>query len=115
MSPACVRCEIPAPAAPATAQPAPDPVCWSHQLEAMLATTDARLVGVVARHETALFERVSDSLLDEPRVSVVLDRRRGAWRPPRTAWPATPATERRRSHGPLKAFRAHPVEVRPRA
>jgi hypothetical protein len=115
MSVACVRCEIPAPVAWASAEPAPEPVCWSHQLEAMLATTDALLVVVVARHETALFERVSDSLLDEPRVSVVLDRRRAAWRNPRTPWTATPPTERRGAHPALKASRTHPVEVRPRA
>jgi hypothetical protein len=115
MSVACARCEIPAPAARASAQPSPEPVCWSHQLEAMLATTDAPLVVVVARHETALFERVSDSLLDEPRVSVVLDRRRGDWGNPRTPWTATPATERRRTHAILKASRTHPVEVRSRA
>jgi hypothetical protein len=81
----------------------------------MLATTDARLVVVVARHETALFEQVSDSLLDEPRVSVVLDRRRGAWRGSRTPWTATPARERRQAHGRLKVSRTYPVEVRARA
>ena len=115
MSVACVRCENPAPAGRANVQPSPEPVCWSHQVEAMLAATDAPLVVVVARHEPALFERVSDSLLDEPRVSVVLDRRRRAWRSPRTPWAATPATERRQRHDSLDASRIYPVEVRPRA
>jgi hypothetical protein len=80
MSLACVQCETGAIVPRPTIPPSPtDAACWSHQLEALLGEgrDEARFVLIVARHELALFERVSDQLLDEPRVSVVLDRRRG--------------------------------------
>ena len=98
MSLVCVQCETGAIVARPTIAPSPtDAACWSHQLEALLAEArdDARFVLVVARHEFALFERVSDQLLDEPRVSVVLDRRRGDRREA-DAGLARPRWERRR-------------------
>ena len=107
MSVVCVQCESDvAHARPSPATP-PDPTCWSHHLAALLteSSDDARFVLVVARHEAALFERVSDQLLDEPRVSVVLDRRRGDRRET-GGTPTRPFRDRRRLHQ-LPAVRRH--------
>jgi hypothetical protein len=100
MSVVCVQCESGVTIARSTmAAPPADATCWSHHLAALLADSsdDARFVLVVARHEAALFERVSDQLLDEARVSVVLDRRRGA-RGRTGGALARPLWERRRFH-----------------
>jgi hypothetical protein len=100
MSDVCVQCESDvAIARPPTAAPPTDATCWSHHLAALLAdaSEDARFVLVVARHEAALFERVSDQLLDEPRVTVVLDRRRGDRRAPAGTL-GRPLRDRRRLH-----------------
>jgi hypothetical protein len=116
MSVVCPQCEsgVRIEQAPPAAAPTGG-ACWSHQLESLLAraSVGTRFVLVVARHEASLFERVSEQLLDEPRVSVVLDRRRGDPRDAALAWPRR---ERRRprpgaeeSRGPITLVAVSPA------
>lgn len=62
-------------------------ICWAHKLQMLRGTRtpgggrnrsadeSGQFVVIVARHDADLFARVSEQLLDDPRVSVILDRR----------------------------------------
>lgn len=102
-------------------------VCWMHKLETLQRTrtsvTDrdapvrdgpVRFLIVVARHAVDLFARVSDQFLDDPRVQVLMDRRRGERR--RLAEPHHPerrSQDRRRPLDYWEDVRRHPVVIVP--
>jgi hypothetical protein len=73
-----------------------------------------RFLIVVARHAVDLFARVSDQFLDDPRVQVLMDRRRGERR--RVAEPHRPerrSHDRRRPLDYWEDIRRHPVVIVP--
>jgi hypothetical protein len=97
-------------------------ICWVHKLQMLRGTrltsrqrADAegsRFLVVVARHDADLFARVSEQLLDDPRVGVILDRRRGERRQEsRTYWRERRRAERRQAPDYWEDTRYHPVIV----
>jgi len=102
-------------------------VCWMHKLETLQRTRTSvadreapvrdgqvRFLVIVARHAVDLFARVSDQFLDDPRVQVLMDRRRGERR--RVAAPHHPESrsqDRRRALDYWEDIRRHPVVIVP--
>jgi hypothetical protein len=97
-------------------------VCWRHKLQTLKRANErenprdvkVRFLIVVARHATSVFGEISEQFLDDPRVEVFQDRRRGERR--RTQ--ATEAAERRlqdrrRTPGYWEDMRYHPVVIVP--
>jgi len=102
-------------------------VCWMHKLETLQRTRTSvadreapvrdgqvRFLVVVARQAVDLFARVSDQFLDDPRVQVLMDRRRAERR--RVAAPHHPerrSQDRRRAPDYWEDIRRHPVVIVP--
>jgi hypothetical protein len=102
-------------------------VCWMHKLETLQRTRasvadreptlregQVRFLVIVARHAVDLFARVSDQFLDDPRVQVLMDRRRGERRrgtPPHH--PERRSLDRRRTPDYWEDIRRHPVVIVP--
>jgi hypothetical protein len=102
-------------------------VCWMHKLETLQRTRTSvmdrdapardrqvRFLIVVARHAVDLFARVSDQFLDDPRVQVLMDRRRGERR--RITEPHRPERRSQGRRRPLdywEDIRRHPVVIVP--
>jgi hypothetical protein len=100
-------------------------ICWVHKLQMLRGTRltspagrqradteGSRFLVVVARHDADLFARVSEQLLDDPRVGVILDRRRGERRQDsRTYWRERRRAERRQAPDYWEDTRYHPVIV----
>jgi len=98
-------------------------MCWTHALRKLVASRpgpgtagrdDRRFLVVVERKSEALFVRLSELLLDDPRIQVMLDRRQRE----RRARDVRPVMDRRRdSRRALPDYwadlRHHPVVVRP--
>ena len=97
-------------------------MCWTHALTQLLRTHSIpgtlpegrRFLVVVERKSEALFVRLSELLLDEPRIQVLLDRRQ------RERRQRNLSTLRDRRHGDRRALpdywgdlRYHPVVIRP--
>jgi hypothetical protein len=102
-------------------------MCWMHKLEILQRTrtsvTDreaparegqVRFLVIVARHAVDLFARVSDQFLDDPRVQVIMDRRRGERRRGSAArHPDRRGQDRRRPPDYWEDIRRHPVVIVP--
>jgi hypothetical protein len=99
-------------------------ICWVHKLQMLRGTRmpgasrsrtaeeSGQFVVIVARHDAALFARVSEQLLDDPRVSVILDRRYGERRQEsRRYWRERRQVERRQPPDYWDDTRYHPVIV----
>ena len=99
-------------------------ICWVHKLQTLRGTRavsgvrsrrdeeTGRFLVIVARHDAELFARVSEQLLDDPRVVVILDRRRGDRREEtRPCWRERRRTDRRQRPDYWEDTRYHPVIV----
>lgn len=97
-------------------------VCWRHKLQTLKRANEresardvkVRFLVVVARHASNIFSEISEQFLDDPRVEVFQDRRRGERRKSR----ATDLTDRRlqdrrRTPGYWEDMRYHPVVIVP--
>jgi hypothetical protein len=76
-------------------------ICWRHKLETLkraqergvtFADPRVRFLIIVARHAGDIFAQVSERFLDDPRVQILQDRRRGE----RRKWKAPYPTDRRK-------------------
>jgi hypothetical protein len=101
-------------------------ICWTHKLQALLTTKHAsggrpgrkpdslmRFVVIVARHAPDLFNRVSEQFFDDPRVGVVLDRRRAERRRQAAPGPHRRTRDRRAALDYWHDLRCHPLVVVP--
>jgi hypothetical protein len=89
----------------------PDPICWFHRLRVLLTSPwrhGVRFLVIVPRSEPELFAWASETLLDEPRVQVVVDRRQAG----RHA-AEEPPTERRSQIAPWDDARFDAVRIVP--
>lgn len=99
-------------------------ICWVHKLQMLRGTRtpggvrslsddeSGQFVVIVARHDADLFARVSEQLLDDPRVSVILDRRHGERRQEsKRYWRERRANARRQPPDYWDDTRYHPVIV----
>lgn len=85
----CAWCEAERASSHSRGTPGPqaesDPVCWFHRLRVLLTSpwrVGVRFLVVVPRSEPKLFAWASEKFLEEPRVQVLVDRRRvGPWVP----------------------------------
>jgi hypothetical protein len=82
--------------------------------EAPIRDGQVRFLVIVARHAVDLFARVSDQFLDDPRVQVLMDRRRGERRRAILSHhPERRSQERRRAPDYWEDIRRHPVVIVP--
>jgi outer membrane murein-binding lipoprotein Lpp len=91
-------------------------LCLVHRFEALITAADApasrAFLIVVARNEAALFHRLSEWFLEDPRVRVIMDRRRGDRRQ-RAEPPDAERRQRERRETPPASddIRLHPAVI----
>jgi hypothetical protein len=97
-------------------------VCWRHKLQTLKRANErenardvkVRFLIVVARHASGVFTEISEQFLDDPRVEVFQDRRRGERRKSPATEPADRRLQdRRRTPGYWEDMRYHPVVIVP--
>ena len=97
-------------------------VCWRHKLQTLKRANErdgardvkVRFLVVVARHASDIFAEISEQFLDDPRVEVLQDRRRGERRKSRATDRADRRLQaRRRTPGYWEDLRYHPVVIVP--